>query len=341
MNQALVLDVKGLRTEFSSAHGPVRAVQDVSFAVRRGEKVAIVGESGSGKTALALSILGLLPYPGQVVGGEVVLNGRDLRQLSERQLEKVRGREIAVVYQDPMSSLDPLRTIGQQIAEAVRWHHPDVDRIGARRRALELLREVEIASPATRLDDYPHRYSGGMRQRVMIAIALANEPDVIIADEPTTALDVTTQAAVLDVFERLVERRRTAVILITHNLAVVAGFCDTANVMYAGQFVESAAVGDLFARPAHPYTQGLLRAVPRPDRLAERRLASIPGEPPNLARLPSGCAFAPRCELGAGQSVCVSTPPPRVAIDRDGRRTLAACHFALEPPKVPEMAWLP
>ncbi len=321
-----VLSVRNLRTEFRSAGGTVAAVRDVSFELARGERIAIVGESGSGKSALALSVLGLIEPPGRVAGGEVWLNGRDIAGLSERAMQRVRGKEIAVVFQDPMTALNPVKTIGAQIVEALRVHEPGLRTAAARRRAVELLRDVEVPAPERRLDQYPHEYSGGMRQRVMIAIALANSPDVLVADEPTTALDVTTQAQIMDLLARVVADRGTAVILITHNLGVVAGFCDSVFVMYAGRLVERAPRDELFALPVHPYTEALLGSVPRPDRLG--RLVAIPGAPPDLAHLPGGCTFAPRCRDGSGQEVCHATVPAAHHVDVRGQRVVAECHFA-------------
>lgn len=325
----VVLSVRGLRTEFVAKEGVVQAVRGVSFDLRRTEKLGIVGESGSGKSALALSILGLIEPPGQIVAGEVWLNGRDIRSLSDRQLQRVRGREIALIFQDPMSSLDPVKTIGQQLVEAIKHHHR-VGRRAARQRAIDLLREVEVPLADRRLDDYPHQYSGGMRQRVMIAMALANDPAVLIADEPTTALDVTTQAQVLDLLDRLADEHEAAIILITHNLGIVAEFCDTVQVMYAGRTVERAPTADIFRRPLHPYTEALLRSVPRPDRLQQGPLPSIPGAPPNLASLPRGCSFEPRCPVGRGQAICREQAPEPVLVDASSGPVLAECHFARE-----------
>ena len=313
----VVLSVNGLKTEFRSREGIVRAVRDVSLELERTQKVGIVGESGSGKSAFALSVLGLLEPPGHVVGGDVVLNGRDISGLDDRAMESVRGSEISIVFQDPMSALNPVKTIGQQIVETIRMHQPGVGRKGARVAAIELLRDVEVPAAARRIDDYPHQYSGGMRQRVMIAIALANEPDVLIADEPTTALDVTTQAQVLRLLDRLVTERGTAVILITHNLGIVAQFCDFVYVMYAGRVVERASTADLFAHPIHPYTEALLGAVPRPDQLERGPLASIPGIPPDLAAL--GTRLRVRAALPAWQW------PGR--LHRRGSRAFAGCGF--------------
>lgn len=325
----VVLSVRDLHTEFVSKEGIVQAVRGVSFDLRRKEKLGIVGESGSGKSALALSILGLVEAPGRVVSGEVWLNGRDIRRLSDRQLQRIRGKEISLIFQDPMSSLDPVKTIGDQLVEGIR-RHQRVSRRAARERAISLLREVEVPLADRRLSDYPHQYSGGMRQRVMIAIALANEPDVLIADEPTTALDVTTQAQVLDLLERLAEEHHAAIILITHNLGIVAEFCDWVQVMYAGRTVEKARTEDIFLRPVHPYTEALLKSVPRPDRLERGPLPSIPGLPPNLAALPPGCSFEPRCPLGNGRELCRERTPPLVSPGSGERAVLVECHFASE-----------
>ncbi len=323
-----VLSVRGLRTEFRTREGIFPAVRDVSFDVRRGSRVGVVGESGSGKSALALSILGLVRPPGRVLAGEILLNGRDLRRLGEAERSRIRGKEVSLVFQDPMTALDPVKTVGHQIVEGILHHAPGTGRGDARRRAARLLEEVEVPSAAARLKSYPHEFSGGMRQRVMIAIALANEPDLIVADEPTTALDVTTQAQVLDVFERLVRSRGTSVMLITHNLGIVAEFCDRVQVMYAGRFVESAPVRHLFRRPAHPYTESLLKAVPRADEAERGRLFSIAGLPPSLADLPDGCPFEPRCFLGAGEARCRAEAPDKAEFGVPGARRTAECHFA-------------
>jgi oligopeptide/dipeptide ABC transporter ATP-binding protein len=324
-----VLAVHELETNFYTNEGIVRAVRNVSLEIERGHRVGVVGESGSGKSALALSILGLIEPPGRVVGGSVVLNGRDISRFSDRQMQQVRGREASLVFQDPMTALDPVKTIGDQIVEVIRRHRR-VRRAAARRLAVSLLRDVEVPHADRRLGDYPHQYSGGMRQRVMIAIALANEPDLVIADEPTTALDVTTQAQVLDVFERLVTERRTAVMLITHNLGVVAEFCDRVFVMYAGRVVERARAEQLFRRQAHPYSEALLESVPRPDRLQRGPLPTIPGFPPSLASLPPGCPFEPRCPVGHGVELCVTTTPPPITLGEADDPIVAECHFAEE-----------
>lgn len=329
----VVLSVRDLVTIFEGGRRrpPVQATRSVSFDLHRGERLGLVGESGSGKSATALAILGLLEPPGKVLSGSVILNGRDLRGLSERAMRRVRGNEMSLVYQDPMSALDPVRTIGYQLTEVIQAHDRSISRANARKRAVELLTDVDVPQAERRLDDYPHQYSGGMRQRVLIAIALANNPDVIVADEPTTALDVTTQAQVLALLDRLATERRTAILLITHNLAVVAGFCDTVRVMYAGRLVEGASTKALFARRAHPYSDALLRSVPRADRMITGPLPAIPGAPPNLAALGTGCAFEPRCPLGHGRELCRTTAPPvRVLPDVSGGERISECHFAEE-----------
>jgi oligopeptide/dipeptide ABC transporter ATP-binding protein len=324
----LALSVRGLSTVFEDGARTVHAVRDVSFDMRQTERLGIVGESGSGKSALALSILGLIEPPGKVLGGEIRLGGRDIAKLSDRQLGAIRGKDIALVLQDPMSALDPVKTIGSQVVEAVAAHEPELRRAAARKRAAELLREVDIPQADRRLDDYPHQYSGGMRQRVAIAIAIANNPSVLIADEPTTALDVTTQSQVLALLDRLVEQHRTAVILITHNLGVVSDFCDSVAVMYAGRFVETSDVDHIFLSPTHPYSEALLECVPSPERLIDGPLPAITGFPPDLASLPRGCAFAPRCPVGREIPQChEQTPQPHRVSGAAGTATVE-CHFA-------------
>jgi oligopeptide/dipeptide ABC transporter ATP-binding protein len=324
-----VLEVQDLETNFYTHDGVVQAVRKVSLEIERGHRIGVVGESGSGKSALALSILGLIEPPGRVVGGSVRLNGREISRYGDRQMQQVRGKEISLVFQDPMTALDPVKTIGDQIVEVIRRHR-SIRREAARRLAVELLSDVEVPNAERRLDDFPHQYSGGMRQRVMIAIALANEPDLVVADEPTTALDVTTQAQVLDVLERLVTERGTAVMLITHNFGIVAEFCDRVFVMYAGRVVERARAEQLFARQAHPYSEALLKSVPRPDRLQRGPLPTIPGFPPSLAHLPPGCPFEPRCPVGNGLEVCQTVTPQPVVLGDPGDPVVAECHFAAE-----------
>jgi oligopeptide/dipeptide ABC transporter ATP-binding protein len=305
-----LLDVRDLSTHFFTREGVVHAVDGVSFSVERGRTLGIVGESGCGKSVTALSIMGLIPKPpAKIVGGEVLFDGRDLTKLSERQLESVRGREIAMIFQDPMTSLNPTLTIGTQITETIKRHFGFSDE-KARKRAVDLLEEVQIPRAASRLDDYPHRYSGGMRQRVMIAIALSCSPMLLIADEPTTALDVTVQAQVLDLLEELRGSHDMAMILITHDMGVVAEAADEVIVMYAGQVVEQAPVLELFDRPEHPYTEALLGALPQieGEGIRERRLTAIPGRPPDLVSLPPACRFAPRCPHAGGDS-CTEVMP--------------------------------
>lgn len=326
----IVLSVKNLRTEFHTSEGIFPAVRNVDFNVRRGMQLGIVGESGSGKSALALSILGLVRPPGRIVSGEVLLNGRDLRSMDEKSLSRVRGKEMSLIFQDPMTALDPVKTIGTQIMEGILHHNRGLARSDARKRAAQLLDDVEVPQAAQRLESYPHQFSGGMRQRVMIAIAIANEPDLIVADEPTTALDVTTQAQVLDVFERLVQSTGTAVILITHNLGIVAEFCDEVQVMYAGRIVESASTKEIFRLPGHPYTESLLKSVPRPEEAQRGKLFSVAGFPPSLAHLPRGCSFEPRCFAGKGLALCRSERPSPSWTGPNENGRLVECHLAIQ-----------
>jgi oligopeptide/dipeptide ABC transporter ATP-binding protein len=304
-----ILDVDDLRTFFKTRRGDVHAVDGVSFSVEKGRTLGIVGESGCGKSVTALSIMGLLAQTARIASGSIVFEGRDLTRLSEHELEDVRGRQVAMIFQDPMTSLNPTLTIGTQITETLR-RHLNLSRQQARKRAVELLEEVHIPNAGRRLDDYPHRYSGGMRQRVMIAMAISCNPKLLIADEPTTALDVTVQAGVLDLLEELREEHAMAMIMITHNMGVVAETADDIAVMYAGQIVEEATAQDLFDRPEHPYTEALLGALPKLDepRARDGRLASIPGRPPDLLAPPEACRFAPRCKY-AGTDDCTIAPP--------------------------------
>jgi oligopeptide/dipeptide ABC transporter ATP-binding protein len=305
-----LLEVNDLRTHFFIREGVVRAVDGISFSVEKGKTLGIVGESGCGKSVTALSIMGLIPRPqAKIVSGSVLYEGRDLTKLSEHQLEDVRGREIAMIFQDPMTSLNPTLTIGTQITETIRRHY-DVPQSAANKKAIELLEEVRIPRAAERLRDYPHRFSGGMRQRVMIAIALSCDPKLLIADEPTTALDVTVQASVLDLLDDLRTEHEMAMIIITHDLGVVAEAADDILVMYAGQIVEHASTLDLFDRPEHPYTEALLGALPQleGEGIRQRRLTAIPGRPPDLVDPPPACRFAPRC-LYAGSDSCTQQMP--------------------------------
>jgi peptide/nickel transport system ATP-binding protein/oligopeptide transport system ATP-binding protein len=291
-----LLQVRHLTTSFATRHGEVRAVDDVSFTLRQGETLSLVGESGCGKSVTALSLMRLVAPPGRIVAGEILFEGRDLLKLSEREMRAIRGDDIAMIFQDPLTSLNPVFTVGEQIAEAIRLHR-GVSKREAWNQAIEGMRDVAIPAPEVRAKSYPHEMSGGMRQRVMIAMALACDPKLLIADEPTTALDVTIQAQILDLLNELRERRNLALLLITHDLGVVAETADRVAVMYAGQIVEEAPVRELFNRPRHPYTEGLLHAVPKlGDKSAGRkRLQTIEGVVPNLLNLPPGCRFAPRC----------------------------------------------
>ena len=293
-----LLEVKNLRTTFYTADGSVDAVDNVSFNVRRGEAVALVGESGCGKSVTAMSIMRLVAVPGKITAGEIRFKGRDLASLSEKEMRNVRGNDIAMVFQEPMTSLNPVFKIGAQVAEAIRIHRK-VGKKEAWKQAGDMLDLVSIPDPHKRLHDYPHQLSGGMRQRVMIAIALSCDPELLIADEPTTALDVTIQAQIMELLTSLQKKLGLAVLLITHDLGVVAEFCERVVVMYTGRVVEEAPVRDLFANPAHPYTRGLLRSLPSVTAVntpeARTRLATIEGMVPPLTNLPQGCKFNPRC----------------------------------------------
>ncbi len=289
-----ILKVSGLRTHFHTDEGVVKAVDGVDFEVPRGGILGIVGESGCGKSITALSIMRLVAEPqGRIVDGQILFNGQDLLKLDAQAMRRIRGNRIALISQDPMTSLNPVFTVGDQIMEAIMLHQ-GLGRFNARKRAIEMLERVGIPSAWTRIDDYPHQFSGGMRQRVVIAMALSCEPDLLIADEPTTALDVTIQAQILDLMRDIRDRNNAAVIMITHDLGVVAELCDKVAVMYAGKVVEYTDVYTIFANPRHPYTQGLLQSIPQLGGL-QARLTPIDGQPPSLSKLPPGCAFAPRC----------------------------------------------
>jgi oligopeptide transport system ATP-binding protein len=291
--------VRGLTTRFRTERGTVTAVDDVSFDVHAGETVAIVGESGSGKSVTALSILRLIPDPpGRIVGGQILFDGTDLLGLDDRGIRAIRGNRIAMIFQEPMSSLNPAITVGRQIGEPVNLHR-GTPWAQALERARELLGMVRIPDAAARVNAYPHQFSGGMRQRAMIAMALACEPQLIIADEPTTALDVTVQAQILDLLQDLARQANSALILITHDLGVVARYANRVIVMYGGRVVETAPAATLYAKPAHPYTRGLMASIPRLDGDTRQRLVPIEGSPPDLSALPPGCAFAPRCKLAS------------------------------------------
>jgi len=315
-----VLEVRGLKTHFYTEAGVVKAVDDVSFDLHRGETMAIVGESGCGKSVTALSIMRLVQSPpGRIVAGEIILNGESLLELSAEEMRKRRGRDIAMIFQEPMTSLNPVLTIGRQLTEPLELH-VGLDAKKAKERAMTLLDEVGISDVERRLGEYPHQFSGGMRQRVMIAMALACEPQVLLAYEPTTAVDVTIQAQLLELIHRLAREKGTAVVLITHNLGIVARYASKVNVMYAGHIVESANAKQMYGSPRHPYTLGLLKSVPRLDSVVTTRLVPIDGMPPDLSKKTSGCAFRPRCAFAIGK--CAIEDPPLLEVDDEQR---AAC----------------
>ncbi|MFF4384284.1 ABC transporter ATP-binding protein [Kitasatospora sp. NPDC001547] len=325
-----LLEVEDLKVAFDTPRGSVRAVDGISFTVRAGRTLGLVGESGSGKSVTSLAVMGL--HRGATVTGSIRLNGQELGGLGERELGTVRGRRIAMIFQDPLSSLHPFYTVGEQIAEHYRVHFRAGRRAG-RARAVEMLAEVGIPEPARRVDEYPHQFSGGMRQRVMIAMALACEPELLIADEPTTALDVTVQAQILDLIARIQQERGLGVVMITHDLGVVARVAHEVLVMYGGRAAEQAPVDRLFARPAHPYTRGLLDSLPRLDDTDDTPLRAIPGSPPSLIAPAPGCSFAPRCARTAAASAeeharCLAERPP---LDLLAPGHQAACHLPLVP----------
>jgi oligopeptide/dipeptide ABC transporter ATP-binding protein len=319
-----LLEISDLHTEFRTGAGVVRAVDGVSYTVGAGETVAVVGESGSGKSVTALSVMRLIPDPpGRITAGSVIFAGRDLLMLSEPEMREIRGGEIGMVFQEPMTSLNPVLTIGRQITETLEQHR-GLNRSEAATRAEALLAQVGIADGPRRLKQYPHQLSGGMRQRVMIAIALACDPKLIIADEPTTALDVTIQAQILELMKALTRDLGIALIIITHNLGVVARYADRVNVMYAGRIVESGPAAEIYHDPRHPYTVALLRSVPRLDRPRQARLDPVDGQPPDLTRLDAGCAFRPRCRLA--DDSCALSRPVLMAVGGPGHS--AACFKA-------------
>jgi oligopeptide/dipeptide ABC transporter ATP-binding protein len=318
----VLLDVEGLRTHFFTNDGVVKAVDGVSFSVGKGRTLGLVGESGCGKSITALSIMQLLSRPGRTVAGRIFFEGRNLLELSEEEMEDIRGNEIAMIFQEPMTSLNPVFRVRDQITETIR-RHLGLDEEAARTRTVDLLRRVDIPSPEKRADDYPHQMSGGMRQRVMIAMALACNPKLLIADEPTTALDVTIQAQILELVRVLKESEDMAVIMITHDLGVIAEVADDVAVMYAGKVVERAPVEELFAAPQHPYTQGLLASLPSPDKLG-RRLDVIKGTVPHPLNLPPGCSFAPRCPQRFEDGTC-DVAFPALAPTADGHAV--ACYL--------------
>jgi peptide/nickel transport system ATP-binding protein len=318
-----LLDVKDLRTHFKTDDGIVKAVDGVSFSVEKGQTLGIVGESGCGKSVTNLTIMGLNPKRTAIISGEAIFKGEDLLSMPSKRLRDIRGNDIAMIFQDPMTSLNPVHSIGKQLVEAIMLHR-DVTKKQARARALELLKAVGIPRAERRIDDYPHQFSGGMRQRVMIAMALINDPDLLIADEPTTALDVTTQAQILALMKRLQQEFDSAIIMITHDLGVVAETADDVIVMYAAQVVERGSVHEIFNSPHHPYTWGLLGSLPRLDDDPEHRLVQIPGQPPSLLRPPQGCRFHPRCPYV--MEICRTTQPELEEIPGEPGH-LQRCHL--------------
>ena len=325
-----MLEVKGMRTSFFTHVGEVKAIRGVDFYLDKGEAVGIVGESGSGKSVTSLSVMRLLQFPGKLTGGEVFFDGEDLAKKSDKEMQAIRGNEISMIFQDPMTSLNPVFTIGNQIMEAI-IKHQKLSKEQARQKAIEMLKLVGIPSPEKRIDQYPHEFSGGMRQRAMIAMALSCEPKLLIADEPTTALDVTIQAQILELMKDLKDRLNTSIILITHDLGVVADVCSRIIVMYGGLIMEEGTTEEIFYKPQHPYTLGLMRSIPKmSDKENKERLIPIDGTPPDLLKPPAGCPFAPRCDHA--MKICM-TQMPEYTKSSDTHR--AAC-WLLHPdaPKV-------
>ena len=317
MKDELVLQVKGLKTYFKTDDGMVKAVDDVSFDLKKGQTLGIVGESGSGKSVTNLSIMRLIPSPpGKIVGGEIYFEGKDILKMNNNELRDLRGNKISMIFQDPMTCLNPFLKVSTQLIETIRLHQ-GLGKKDARAKAVELLDKVGIPAAERRVENYPHQFSGGMRQRVMIAMALSCNPKVLIADEPTTALDVTIQAQILELMQKLAIDLGTSTILITHDLGVVAGMCDEVCVMYAGKIVERSSNNDIFENPKHPYTQGLIKSVPRMDDEQGEKLFSIEGQPPNLIDLPDCCPFHPRCSKV--MEICKSKYPKQILLDGESR----------------------
>lgn len=324
-----LLEIKNLNTSFFTHYGEVKAISGISFDVDEGEVVAVVGESGSGKSVTALSIINLVAQPGRIVSGSILLNGEDLTKKTEREMQKIRGKSIGMIFQDPMTSLNPVLTIGLQIMEVLQWHQ-GYSKSQAKKRAVEMLELVGLSNPENRLNQYPHEFSGGMRQRVMIAMALACDPKLLIADEPTTALDVTIQAQIMDLIKDVKNKLGTSIILITHDLGVVAGMSDRVIVMYAGNIVEIGNVRDIYYEPKHPYTWGLLRAVPRLDTDKKQKLYPIDGQPPDLLVPSQGCSFFDRCSYA--MEICKNKRPVFFDLNRGHRAKCWLLH-----PKAPQV----
>ena len=312
-----LLELKELRTSFFTHVGEVKAIRGVSFHLDKGEALGIVGESGSGKSVTSMSIMRLLQHPGKIIGGDIIFNGENLIQKSDKEMQKIRGNDIAMIFQDPMTSLNPVYTVGNQIIEAI-VKHQKISKTDARKKAIEMLDIVGIPSPEKRIDQYPHEFSGGMRQRAMIAMALSCEPQLLIADEPTTALDVTIQAQILELMKSLKDKLDTSIILITHDLGVVADVCARIIVMYGGLILEEGRSEDIFYNPKHPYTLGLLKSIPKlADKEDKERLIPIPGSPPDLLKPPKGCPFAARCEYA--MKICIDKMPEYTYVKEDHR----------------------
>src|SRR5688500_8240685 len=328
MTSSHLLEVKDLQTHFPTRSGLVRAVDGVNFHLDRGELLGLVGESGCGKSITALSVMRLISPPGKIVNGEILFEGKDLLKLSDAEMRQMRGDDIAMIFQDPMTSLNPVFTVGDQIAEALKVHNPGMGDDAAKKRVIELLELVGVPFAEKRVDQYPHEFSGGMRQRGMIAMAIANDPEVLIADEPTTALDVTIQAQIVEVLKAAREETHASIILITHDLGLIAELADSVVVMYAGRVVEHGDVFTIFNSPRHPYTIGLLNSLARLEGDREW-LEPIPGQPPSLIQLPPGCAFHPRCAHSQGRERCRTEVPPLRPFGEGGDHR-SACHFAEE-----------
>lgn len=312
-----IIEIKNLKTSFMTGNGEVQAVRGISFQVGKGEILGIVGESGSGKSVTSMSILRLLADTAVIKEGEILFDGNDLTKMSMKEMQKIRGEHISMIFQDPMSSLNPLIPVGKQVAEMIREHHKEVSKEEAKEQVLELFRRVRIPEPEKRYQCYPHEFSGGMRQRVMIAMALANKPKLLIADEPTTALDVTIQDQILKQLRGLQKESQTSIMFITHDLGVVAELCERVIVMYGGLIMEEAPIDDIFENPKHPYTLGLLASIPGLDKDKSQRLSPIPGSPPDMTNPPAGCPFAPRCRYA--RRICAQECPEYVQIDENHR----------------------
>lgn len=312
-----IIEIKNLKTSFMTGNGEVQAVRGISFRVGRGEILGIVGESGSGKSVTSMSILRLLADTAVIKEGEILFDGNDLTKISKKEMQKIRGEHISMIFQDPMSSLNPLIPVGKQVAEMIREHHREISKEQAKEQVLELFRRVRIPEPEKRYQCYPHEFSGGMRQRVMIAMALANKPKLLIADEPTTALDVTIQDQILKQLRSLQKESQTSIMFITHDLGVVAELCERVIVMYGGLIMEEAPIDDIFENPKHPYTLGLLASIPGLDKDKSQRLSPIPGSPPDMTNPPKGCPFAPRCRYA--RRICAQECPEYVQIDENHR----------------------